>query len=125
MFGRDEPAESIIDLVDYLSQQDGPGSFVYRGQVREYPGPLLPSLYRRYERTGQTYGVDDPQHRYSLRRSGRSLVDFFPISGWFIGQALDSLAALPELVGSASSHALELVSSTIQSENSSLRFFRF
>lgn len=97
MFCREKPAKSICDLVDYLLQEDAQGSFVYRGQVREYPGPLLPSLYRHHDRTGRTYGVDDPECQHSLRKSGRSFVDLFPISGWFSTQALNPVVESPEL----------------------------
>lgn len=109
MFGPDEPAESIRDLVDYLLQQDRPGNFLYRGQPREYPGPLLPSLYRHYERTGRTYCVHDVEYEYSLRKSGRVFVDLAPISGWFSTEALDSVLASPGPVRRASPQALELL----------------
>ena len=39
------PASSITQLADYLSRTDD-GSYVYRGQTRAYPEPLLPSAFR-------------------------------------------------------------------------------
>jgi hypothetical protein len=41
-----DAAESIEHLYDYLAGLDDRGRFVYRGQVREYDGPLLPSSFR-------------------------------------------------------------------------------
>jgi len=41
-----DAAESISSLYEYLSSLDNGGRYVYRGQVREYEGPLLPSAFR-------------------------------------------------------------------------------
>ena len=108
-FGLDEPAVSIRDVVEHLMQEDRQGTFLYRGQPREYPGPLLPSLYRHYERTGRTYRAHDPEYEYSLRKSGAAFVDLNPISGWFSSQSIDPIVTSQEAVRRASYKALELL----------------
>ena len=56
------PAHTVNELLHYLRQRDD-GQFVYRGQVSDYPGPLVPSIYRRiltpepvYDRSSQSIG---------------------------------------------------------------------
>jgi hypothetical protein len=42
----DDAAETIGALYDYLIPLDREGRYVYRGQVKEYDAPLLPSAFR-------------------------------------------------------------------------------
>ena len=42
----EDAAESIEDLYNYLARLDHQGRYVYRGQVKEYEGPLIPSSFR-------------------------------------------------------------------------------
>lgn len=68
----DTAARNIEELYNYLAQEDSEGAYVYRGQTREYPGPLLPSMYRSYlKQNDQRVTCDDPLYQYSLRKCGK------------------------------------------------------
>ncbi len=68
----DTAARNIEELYNYLAEEDSAGIYVYRGQTREYPGPLLPSMYRRYlDQNDQRATLDDPLYQYSLRKCGK------------------------------------------------------
>lgn len=68
------PAATIRQLLRHLRAMDGAdGRFLYRGQVKEYPAPLLPSVYRRMA-AEPVYGPHSPEYRYALRGIGRRFV---------------------------------------------------
>lgn len=75
----EDPASSIDALVEYLLARDG-GDCVYRGETRVWPGPLTPSAFRRYHRTGAAYTAGSPEYAHSLRRVGRSFVGLRPVN---------------------------------------------
>jgi tetratricopeptide (TPR) repeat protein len=68
----DTAARNIEELYNYLAEEDSGSSYVYRGQTREYPGPLLPSMYRSHlGLNDQRVTCDDPIYQYSLRKCGK------------------------------------------------------
>ncbi len=68
----DTAARNVEELYNYLAEEDAAGMYVYRGQTREYPGPLLPSMYRRFlGNDDQCLTCDDPLYQYSLRKCGK------------------------------------------------------
>jgi len=109
MFDPAQPAKSIFDLMDYLTRHDDAGHFLYRGQAREYPGPLLPSLYRKYDPTGRTYGAHDPEYEHSLRKSGRCFAGLNPLSGWFSTPTAQRLYASSEPITSPLRQAFRML----------------
>ena len=42
------PAPDINALINYLEEESRGGEYIYRGQVKEWGAPLLPSLYRNF-----------------------------------------------------------------------------
>jgi|GEM_PF-4250308 len=64
-----DPAESVEKLHEYLATLDTKGRYVYRGQVREYEGPLLPSAFRPILR--QPYGLTTLPSAFEIRESLR------------------------------------------------------
>lgn len=67
----DSAARNIEELYEYLDKENEAGMYVYRGQTREYPGPLLPSMYRNCN-YDQCLTSDDPLYQqYSLRKCGK------------------------------------------------------
>ena len=65
-------AKDINELWAFLNATDA-GSWVYRGQTREYPGPLIPSAFRGII-TGESDHADSSSELYqhALRRCGAS-----------------------------------------------------
>ncbi len=92
MFTCNEPAANIHSVVKYLRDRHAADLYLYRGQTREYPGPLLPSLYRPYS-TGLRYQESDLESNHSLRRSGHLFVALDPDKGWF-GPAMDKASKI-------------------------------
>ena len=67
--------------MDYLSGLEQTGQrFIYRGQLKEWEGPLLPSLFRRSIRLARNFNLADPEYQYSLRHCGRHFVEMKPDS---------------------------------------------
>jgi tetratricopeptide (TPR) repeat protein len=67
-----DAARSIEELYDYLAEEDAAGSYVYRGQNREYDKPLLPSMYRNLLGSdAKCLTPADPLYQYSLRQCGQ------------------------------------------------------
>jgi hypothetical protein len=63
-------ARDVRQLLDYLWAHHEP-HFLYRGQIREYPGPLLPSAYRG-KRVGAPSDADEATaHGKSMRGVGK------------------------------------------------------
>jgi hypothetical protein len=67
-------AKDPSDLYRYLREADGNDRYVYRGQTKHYPGPLLPSAFRsiiteEYGRTRHARG-DGLDERLLLRKTG-------------------------------------------------------
>jgi hypothetical protein len=73
------PAESVAEVVRLLEAEHQP-HFVYRGQVRAWPGPLFPSAFRRYVQHGRTYDARDRLPRQPLRGAGRMFVEVEPLN---------------------------------------------
>src|ERR1035441_4845153 len=66
-------ATSVNELVRYLKATDD-GTYLYRGQIRDYPGPLLPSAYRNYVHTHPVYDLTSPEIKFRMRGVGRRFV---------------------------------------------------
>ena len=47
-------APNIDILINYLEANDN-GKYLYRGQTEFWAGPLFPSGYRRYKKTGKVF----------------------------------------------------------------------
>jgi hypothetical protein len=80
---RDEPyttpqtaATNICELVRWLSDHDD-GRRLYRGQVRHYERPLLPSAYRAILRENPTVVVKQPNASHSMRGIGQRFLGNF------------------------------------------------
>jgi hypothetical protein len=87
-----------------------PERFVYRGQVKEWSDPLIPSLFRRSVQLKRIFSPADPEYEYALRRCGRQFIEMKPDSyvEWILltmkdqritsqeYQSLMALAANPE-----------------------------
>jgi hypothetical protein len=86
-------ATSIGELYDHLTR-DEPGRYAYRGQTREYPGPLMPSYFRRFFRPGGPYiERDHPMFQYSLRRIGKRFYgEYNQRFGHWVSRSLDGVA---------------------------------
>ncbi|MHB8974406.1 MAG: hypothetical protein ACYC3X_26265 [Pirellulaceae bacterium] len=75
-FGTPETAaESASVLLQFLKDADHGGRYVYRGQTRYYPGPLLPSAFRpiltdNHGRTTKSAG-DNLYDQFCLRKCGK------------------------------------------------------
>lgn len=67
------PASGIGELILYLKSTDNQ-RYLYRGQTRAYPGPLLPSEFRRVLRDEPTITAPDPLQQASIRGVGRRFV---------------------------------------------------
>jgi hypothetical protein len=74
-----DSAPDLDSLLEYLRGDDN-GSFLYRGQTRLWPGPLFPSAFRRYEKTGVVYTRDSDEYGDALRKVGHSFVGLVPIN---------------------------------------------
>ncbi len=68
---KEVPAWDIHELLRYLNEEDQEASYVYRGQVKEYNAPLMPSRFRRHISYADQ-GIDraDPLYRHSLKKIG-------------------------------------------------------
>jgi len=64
------PARNIVELAEYLLSNHQ-SHFLYRGQRKEYPGPLLPSAYRRKQLLGEVSLSNHECFRHSMRQLGR------------------------------------------------------
>ena len=64
-------AENLADLCVMLRSEEQEGRYAYRGQTREYPGPLLPSAFRPFF-SDEDIPIDasHPLARYSMRKCG-------------------------------------------------------
>ena len=92
------PAASIGEVLGLLEAEHRP-EFIYRGQIRCWPGPLLPSAFRCYTQTGKIFGCRECLPRASLRGSGESFVEVEPLNhfGEFADSASRARLSLPEL----------------------------
>jgi hypothetical protein len=73
------PADNINILLDYLATEETPSSrYVYRGQVREWQGPLIPSLYRQSLRGQGTFTSASDEYKHSLRHCGHRFMEVQP-----------------------------------------------
>jgi hypothetical protein len=71
----DEPAPNLDSLLEALDAEHSPGRYVYRGQTREYPGPLLPSMFRPFLSANDLIiDTSHPLARYSIRHCGRTFL---------------------------------------------------
>lgn len=74
------PAPDINTLIYFLEEQDQGNQYVYRGQVKDWGSPVLPSLYRNFISRGHIFSRTDPEYRFSLRRIGNRFIDLLPDS---------------------------------------------
>lgn len=74
-------------MTEYLRSQDN-GRFCYRGQTHIWPGPLIPSAYRRYRKTGAIYDRESHDYGNALRKVGRRFVGLVPINYFYETLAL-------------------------------------
>lgn len=73
----ERPAADINELLTYLAAaSDEP--WLYRGQVKRYPGPLLPSGFRHILGSQPVIEAPDPDAGDSLRQVGRRFIGNFP-----------------------------------------------
>jgi hypothetical protein len=65
-------AQNIEELLALLREEDQEGPFVYRGQTKDYPGPLLPSGFRGII-DGNDVCLDksSPHYSFSIRGCGQ------------------------------------------------------
>jgi hypothetical protein len=93
------PAASIGELLRYLEDAHSP-EFVYRGQVCAWPGPLLPSAFRCYTRTGQILEHDGVLPCSPLRGSGQVFCEVEPLNQFaeFADSACQVRLSFPELM---------------------------
>lgn len=68
---KNSPAANVLDLLNVLLAEHEPHHW-YRGQSKEYPGPLLPSMYRRRQLLEKVTRKDDHSVPQSMRGIGRS-----------------------------------------------------
>jgi hypothetical protein len=73
------PASDVGEVVAYL-QGLHCDQFVYRGQTRSWPGPLFPSAFRLYKKTGQVFHRDETLPFASLRHAGNHFHEFEPLN---------------------------------------------
>lgn len=78
---KERAAPSLNSLLDYLSTEDN-GNYYYRGQTKHWPGPLFPSGYRNYRRTGNTYSNSSKEYVLALRKIGRHFIGLDPINSF-------------------------------------------
>jgi FRG domain. len=72
-FSIDNPAKDIHELLDFLKSEEHDIPYVYRGQIKEYNSPLVPSMYRRcLSYSDQAIDNHDPLYeRCSLKKIGK------------------------------------------------------
>lgn len=76
-----DAAASADVLLDFLIAQERAGSrYIYRGQLREWAEPIMPSIYRRCIPLQRTYARESEEFRYCLRRLGNSFFEIKPDS---------------------------------------------
>lgn len=76
------PARELEELLAFLRREHC-DRFLYRGQTKVYPRPLLPTGYRPYRRTGKVYDRTSPLFAHALRRNGNEFIDLVPINHFF------------------------------------------
>jgi len=62
--------QNILELIKYLSDTDN-GGFIYRGQIKRYGGPLLPSAFRGILQDNPVISENDKDIVHSMRKVGR------------------------------------------------------
>ncbi|RNC67440.1 MAG: FRG domain-containing protein [Desulfuromonadales bacterium] len=78
-FNESKPAESVSDLVAYLHDEHC-DEFVYRGQTRSWPVPLLPSAFRIYKQSGEVFRRDEQLQLSSMRNTGTQFHGLEPLN---------------------------------------------
>jgi hypothetical protein len=58
----------------------GGKKYIYRGQTKEWPGPLFPSLFRKSIRLQREFSPRDREYKLSLRKCGRHYHEMKPDS---------------------------------------------
>lgn len=74
MKGIQLPMQTLGQVLEKLKREDD-GSYVYRGQVREYPGPLVPAAYRPFVRKSQRFAIDGQLPTTLRRVEGVKLIE--------------------------------------------------
>lgn len=68
----DNPAKNIIDLYQALHSDQQDRKYIYRGQVRDYLGPLLPSMYRDFfSENDIAIDTSHPLAKFSIKKCGQ------------------------------------------------------
>ncbi len=74
-------APNIQTLLDALSRMErGAKKYIYRGQTKEWPGPLFPSLFRKSIRLRREFTPRDREYKLSLRKCGKHYCEMKPDS---------------------------------------------
>jgi hypothetical protein len=79
----DEPAPDINTMIEYLfslESKEIQNKYIYRGQLKEWSYPLIPSLYRRSVQINRTYSSSSQEYQLSLRKCGNSFIEMQPDS---------------------------------------------
>jgi hypothetical protein len=89
-------APDIETLANYLYSIEGVnGPYIYRGQVKEWSGPLIPSLYRHSISRNRIFTPKDTEYKYCLRHCGQRFIEMKPDS-YIEGLVLEMLNVTPE-----------------------------
>jgi hypothetical protein len=76
----ENPAKNIIDLYQALYSDQQGHKYIYRGQVRDYLGPLLPSMYRDFfSENDIAIDIPHPLAKFSIKKCGRRFVGDYKV----------------------------------------------
>ena len=62
-------AKNINVLLEYLQNEESGRKYIYRGQTRNWPGPLLPSVYRRSIQGSTLYNDKSKEYKQCPAKS--------------------------------------------------------
>lgn len=113
----EKPAADIDELLKYLGDCND-GSWLYRGQVRRYPGPLLPSGFRHILGSEPVIQGCAPDSGESLRGIGRRFIGNFP---WDFHDHARAMAA--RVVSDATTHSGPRVQATERGAEAYVDYF--
>lgn len=67
------PAKDVHELISFLKNEEQKNPYVYRGQVKEYNAPLVPSIYRKcLAYSDKMIDRNDQLYKYSLKNIGNA-----------------------------------------------------
>ncbi len=73
-------AENINLLLEYLQNKELGRKYIYRGQTRNWSGPLVPSIYRRSIHGDKLFNNKSKEYQYCLRKVGNKFLEMQPDS---------------------------------------------